>query len=113
MICTLTIARYPKYFGWIGILSMAIFHVPLFLNKQISFYKLMGCGKNGTFDKTPDWRQWAFLVVDSCNLLVDSAETTNHNLQVSNFINSWFKFFNAEVFTIFLTPILIRLNFFV
>jgi hypothetical protein len=65
MICTLTIVRYPKYVGWAGFLSMAVFHFPLFLNKKISFYKLMGCGKNGTFDKSPDWRQWAVLVVNS------------------------------------------------
>jgi hypothetical protein len=106
MISTLTIARYPKYFGWVGVLSMAAFHFPLFLNKKISFYKLMGCGKNGTFDKTPDWRQWAALTVDSYQLLDDSKGfTINHNLLTNNFLKKWFKFFNAEVLTIVLTPI--------
>ena len=93
MTCTLTIARYPKYFGWVGVLSMAIFHFPLFLSKQISFYKLMGCGKNGTFDKTPDWRQWAVLTV------------VNYHSSTNIVLKNWFKFFKAEVLTIVLKPI--------
>jgi hypothetical protein len=56
MITTLTIVRYPRYIGWAGFLSMAIFRLPLWFNNQIVFWKLMGCGKNGTFDKSPDWR---------------------------------------------------------
>ena len=106
MICTLTIARYPKYFGLIGVLSMAIFHLPLFLNKKISFYKLMGCGKNGTFDKTPDWQQWAVLTVGTYGLIVDGkTPTTNNQLASSNFLQSWFKLFHAEILTIILKPI--------
>ena len=106
MICTLTIVRYPKYFGWVGVLSMAVFHVPLFINKKISFYKLMGCGKNGTFDKTPDWRQWATLTVDSAALTADTRATAvNSHPTTDNFLKKWFKFFNAEVLTIVLQPI--------
>ncbi|MBC7650704.1 MAG: spheroidene monooxygenase [Deinococcales bacterium] len=107
MICTLTIVRYPKYFGWVGVLSMAVFHVPLFINKKISFYKLLGCGKNGTFDKTPDWLQWATLTVDSAALTDDSCWATAVNSHPTNvnFLKKWFKFFNAEVLTIILQPI--------
>lgn len=121
MICTLTIVRYPKYFGWAGFLSMAVFHFPLFLSKKISFYKLMGCGKNGTFDKSPDWRQWAVLVVNSQWSMVNSRwstvnsqwsrtqnlehKTQNPKLQIPNFLSAWFKFFRAEVLTIVLQPI--------
>lgn len=114
MICTLTIVRYPKYLGWAGFLSMAVFHFPLFLSKKISFYKLMGCGKNGTFDKSPDWRQWAVLVVDSQWSMVNGQEhetqnpelkTQNPKLQIPNFLQNWFKFFHAEVLTIVLQPI--------
>lgn len=106
MICTLTIARYPKYFGWVGVLSMAVFHIPLFIHKKISFYKLMGCGKNGTFDKTPDWRQWAVLLVDNCQLLDDNKTlTVNYHPSTSIFLKKWFKFFKAEVLTIVLQPI--------
>jgi hypothetical protein len=107
MICTLTIVRYPKHLSWAGFLSMAVFHFPLFLSKKISFYKLMGCGKNGTFDKTPDWQQWAVLIVNSEWSKVNSQELKNQNLepQIPNFLNAWFKFFNAEVLTIVLQPI--------
>jgi hypothetical protein len=114
MTCTLTIVRYPKYLGWVGFLSMAVFHFPLFLSKKNSFYKLMGCGKNGTFDKTPDWRQWAVLTVNSQWSIVNGLEhkteniepqTLNPKLQIPNFLQNWFKFFNAEVLTIVLQPI--------
>ena len=94
MISTLTIVRYPKLGGLLGVFSMALFHFPLFLNRKISFYKLMGCGKNGTFDKHPDWKQWA--------LLINSESPCPINVP---FINKWFKLFNAEVKTIFLQPI--------
>ena len=63
MITSLTIVRYPKWFAWAGILSMAIFRLPLWLNSGISFWKLMGSGKNGSFDKTPDLSQWALMAV--------------------------------------------------
>ena len=63
MIATLSIVRYPSYLGWAGFLSMALFRLPLWLSSKIHFYKLMGCGRNGTFDKTPDWRQWALLSI--------------------------------------------------
>jgi hypothetical protein len=43
---------------------MAIHRFPLWFNKKISFFKLMGCGKNGTFDKNPDWQQWGILTVN-------------------------------------------------
>lgn len=126
MICTLTIVRYPKYFGWAGFLSMAVFHFPLFLSKKIGFYKLMGCGKNGTFDKSADWRQWAVLIVNShpdsyresmvnghepktqnSELRTQNLElkTQNPELQTPNFLQNWFKFFHAEVLTIVLQPI--------
>ncbi|MEO5944942.1 MAG: spheroidene monooxygenase, partial [Ferruginibacter sp.] len=60
---SLTIIRYRKIFVPFAFFAMAIFRLPLWLNKNISFYKLMGSGKNGTFDKTPDLQQWAILTV--------------------------------------------------
>ena len=77
-----------------GILSMALFHFPLFINRKISFYKLMGCGKNGTFDKHPDWNQWAILMVSEGSAAIKSS-----------FIINWFKFFKAEVSILSLQPI--------
>ena len=66
----------------------------------------MGCGKNGTFDKTPDWRQWAVLTVDSCQFLDESKGLiANRQPSINNFLKKWFKFFHAEVLTIVLQPI--------
>ena len=63
MIVTLTVVRLRTWAIPLGFVSMAILRLPLVLNKKISFWKLMGCGKNGTFDKTPDLRQWSMLLV--------------------------------------------------
>ncbi len=104
MICTLTTVRYPRWMGWAGFLSMAIFRLPLWLNKDISFWKLMGCGRNGTFDKTPDWRQWAVLQVCSLQSVV-SGSTTDHRPQTTDFLHRWWKFFGCEVWTLVLEPI--------
>ncbi len=99
----LTIVRYPKYFGWAGIFSMALFHFVLFFNKNIGFYKLMGCGKNGTFDKTPDWLQWSTLLV--FNQEQDSIQHKSLHTKTPSFILAFYRFFRAEVFTITLQPI--------
>lgn len=96
MYCTLTIVRYPNYFAWAGFLSMAIFRLPLWLNKKITFYKLMGCGKNGTFDKTPDWQQWALLEVFQ---EVEKQHVT------PKFIKKYWQIFKAEKLVILLQPI--------
>ncbi len=88
MICTLVVARYPKWLGWAGLLSMAVFRLPLWLSPSIHFWKLMGCGRNGTFDKTPDWRQWAVLI------------TGEEETQLPPFLHSWWRFWGCEKFTI-------------
>ncbi len=95
MICVVTIVRYPKYMGYFGILSMALFHLPLMFNRKLSFYKLLGCGKNGTFDIHPDWRQWAILTI------------SNEQLAVSNsgFISWYIRFFKCKTQTLVLKPI--------
>ncbi len=54
----------------------------------------MGCGKNGTFDKNPDWNQWAILTVGE-----------NPSANTIPFINNWFNLFKAEVSTLTLQPI--------
>ena len=58
----LVVSRYPIWAIPFGFLSMALFHFPLFLNKNISFYKLLGSGRNGTFDIRPDFGQWAIMI---------------------------------------------------
>jgi hypothetical protein len=95
MIATLSIVRYPTYLGWAGFLSMAIFRLPLWLSNKIQFYKLMGCGRNGTFDKTPDWRQWALLTISN---KVDAGYRPS-------FIKAWWKVFGVEIWELQLEPI--------
>lgn len=97
MITMLTIVRYPRYIGWAGFLSMAIFRLPLWFNNKIVFWKLMGCGKNGTFDKSPDWRQWAILLV-----VKDGGIATN---SIPRFIENWWQFWKCEKWTLMMEPI--------
>lgn len=96
MITRLTIVRYPEWMGWVGFFSMALFRFPLWLQQKSVFWKLMGCGRNGSFDKTPDWRQWALLEV------WDEA-TADH--QHPHFIQSYWHFFGCEKWTILLKPL--------
>lgn len=86
MLTKLTIVRYPSWLGWAGFLSMAVFRIPLLLRKDLSFWKLMGCGRNGTFDKTPDWRQWAVLEIVN----------PEREYQSTGFMQHWWRFFNCE-----------------
>lgn len=71
----------------------------------------MGCGKNGTFDKIPDWQQWSVLTVQHSNTLLQNPKNTgtsplDMNTQVlGSFIAQWFSFFKCETYTILLEPI--------
>ena len=58
----------------------------------------MGSGKNGTFDKTPDVRQWAVLGVHKTTGFHE-----NKNIYGS-FIHNWWNRFNCEVYTMILDP---------
>ena len=66
----------------------------------------MGCGKNGTFDKNPDWQQWGIMTVFKSETGID---ISNETLLVKNlygsFINAWLQFFHCETWTILLEPI--------
>ncbi len=97
MICYVHVVRYPKYLGFFGMLSMAIFRIPLFFNKSVHFYKLLGCGKNGSFDLQPDWRQWAVLTISSVQ------EDRVHH--IAPFIQWWWQFFKCELLWLKLQPI--------
>jgi len=60
----------------------------------------MGSGKNGTFDKTPDWRQWAVLAVQS-----NQANTYDSLLSCyGRFVHTWASLFCKESYTLLLTP---------
>lgn len=96
---SVTVFNYPKYAVPAAVMSMALFHIPLWLSGRISFYKLFGTGRNGGFDKRPNWKQWALLMVH-----------TNHpdysgRWYLGWFINGWLRFWNAEVYTIWLEPL--------
>lgn len=105
MMVTLTIIRYPKKHIFFAVTAMALHRLPFWLNKKISFYKLMGCGKNGTFDKNPDWQQWGILAVQP-GVFEDKNfdSTTVIKKLYGSFINRWFSFFKCETWTIFLKP---------
>jgi hypothetical protein len=76
---------------------MAVFRWFLFRNKDIDFYKLMGSGKNGTFDVKPDVQQWAVLITTH-------KPFTSIPELYGNFITNWWKRFHCELFTIVLKP---------
>lgn len=99
--CSLTIVRYPAWAVPFAIFSMALFRLPLWLNRRISFWKLMGCGRNGTFDIRPDWRQWALMAVH--REPVDAGQWTEGFY--GKFIPGFWRFFRAEIYSILLTPI--------
>ena len=106
MTVTLTILRYRKRFIPFALLSMMLFRLPLWLNKNISFYKLLGSGKNGTFDKRPDWQQWGILTVGSGQSAVGCMEhKTLYRQLYGSFIGGWIRLFGCETWTIFLEPI--------
>src|SRR3954462_10042456 len=84
---------------------MALFRLPLSLKKKISFWKLLGCGKNGTFDIHPDWNQWAILTVNGQWSMVNETSSNNYKLIYGSFISWWWKFFNCEMYTVILQPI--------
>jgi hypothetical protein len=114
MYATLTIVRYPAWLSWAGFLSMAVFRLPMWLNGKVSFWKLLGCGKNGTFDKTPDLQQWGIITVHkeiatqgNINYTIDNVQVRNaiHTSYYGSFITKWWRMFNCETWTIVLQPI--------
>ena len=87
MTVSLTILRYRKRFIPFALLSMMLFRLPLWLNKKISFWKLLGTGKSGTFDKHPDWQQWGILGVQSSKLNVEGLEPVDLGHPVSQSVH--------------------------
>ncbi len=62
----------------------------------------MGTGKNGTFDKTPDFNQWAIL----CVFRDDFYQSTFDPIHLfGRFIKYWLQLFSMETFSIQLEPI--------
>lgn len=92
----LAIFRYKKRNIPFALLSMPLFHIILYLKRNIGFYKLMGSGKNGTFDKTPDWQQWAIMFTAGSNTTL---------APLGHIINTWLNWFAHERIVYTLTPI--------
>jgi hypothetical protein len=108
---TLTIMRYPAWGIPFAFLSMVIFRIPLFFNKKITFWRLMGSGKSGTFDKVPDLRQWAVMAVHPQTIndegSLKNAEKAEMLIKKSLgiFIAGWTKIFCNEFHAYVLDPI--------
>src|SRR6188474_871875 len=103
---TLTIIRYPKKFIFFALVAMAVHRFPFWFNQNMLFFKLMGSGKNGTFDIHPDWQQWAIFAVS--NQTMNTKEMRKEEIITKlygSFIGKWFRLFNCETWTIFLEPI--------
>ncbi len=104
MLVSLTIIRYPKAYIFFALVAMAVHRLPCWLNKNISFYKLMGSGKNGTFDINPDWQQWAIMAVHKAPIATGRTGELP-KLLYGTFISKWLRFFNCETYTMLLEPI--------
>ena len=102
MLATLTIIRYKKILIPFALLAMAIHHIPFLFNPKKTFYKLLGCGKNGTFDKHPDWQQWGILTVHPEDVFQNDFPSIKD--LYGGFINRWFRLFNCETCTFYLEP---------
>lgn len=109
MYAILTIARYKKRFIYFALVAMALHRLPLLFNRKIRFYKTLGCGRDGTFSKLPEWQQWGLLVVrneedfSQINNFSNSHQPLKH--YYGSFIAGWWKFFGCETWTVVLQPI--------
>jgi hypothetical protein len=101
----LTIVRYPKWAVPFAVCSMAFFRLPLWLNRQVRFWKLMGSGRNGTFDKRPDWQQWAILQVQQSEKQWDGEGPIPLNKLHGRFIKVYWRLFCCHTITYLLQPI--------
>lgn len=98
MLVSFIIVRYRQVFVPLAILAMAVHRIPLSLNKACTFWKLMGCGKNGSFDLTPDWQQWALMTVWK-------SEEDLKKFQQNSFIAWWWKKFTTEQWVLLSVPL--------
>ncbi len=104
LLVSLTIIRYPKKFIFFALLAMAIHRLPLWTNKKIHFWKLLGCGKGGGFSKKPDWQQWAVLVVRDKEVLPHTQQAMLKVLY-GKFIAGWYSFWKCKIRTFILEPL--------
>ncbi len=108
-IATLTITRYPGWAVPFAFLSMIIFRLPLAFSRKLSFWRLMGSGKNGTFDKSPDLKQWALMGVQDAGAATGYLNNQDHHTILKStygsFIAAWIRIFCHSSHTYLLQPI--------
>ncbi|TCO22427.1 spheroidene monooxygenase [Pedobacter psychrotolerans] len=95
MIAALTITKFRRYGIPFAFLGMAILRLPLWLNRNCKFWKLMGSGKDAQVDLPPDFKHWAIITT------WDNEEDCDE-FYASSFPIKWFRFFGYEEFTILL-----------
>lgn len=98
MIVSLTFVRYKKVFMPLALFAMATHRLPLMLQHGCTFWKLLGTGRNGTFDLTPDWRQWGLLAVWNTREDFD-------RFQKKSFITAWWRMLCTESWTLLCEPL--------
>lgn len=97
MIVSLTIVRYRKAFVPFALLAMAVHRLPMWLQNGCSFWKLLGSGRNGTFDLQPDWQQWGLLAVWNDR---DEYE----RFARKSFVSKWWRVLSRETWTLLCQP---------
>jgi len=98
MIVSLTMVRYRKALIPFALLAMAIHRLPLAIQKGCTFWKLLGSGRNGTFDLQPDWQQWGLLA--SWETREDFDRFYNHS-----FLAKWWQNLTTESWTMLCEPL--------
>jgi heme-degrading monooxygenase HmoA len=99
MIAVLHVSKF-KGLSWVfGLFSMPIFHIYYIFNKnKTPFFKLMGTGRNGTFDLVPDIYKWAIMSTWD-------DENSFQNFKNNSFVHRYLNFFAEKQSSIFLIPI--------
>ncbi|TAF43510.1 MAG: DUF3291 domain-containing protein [Sphingobacteriales bacterium] len=98
MFVSIYIVKYPKKYIAFAFFAMALHRLPLLLNKKCTFWKLLGCGKNGTFDINPDYQKWGLLTVWQ-------NENDLEEFKMHSFIVKWWSFFCIEQYHILAQPL--------
>ena len=110
MTAILTLTRYRNRYIFFALSAMGLFRPFLWLNKKFSFYRLLGCSRNGSFDINPDWNQYGIFS------LIESDEYNANEFRQNylhwkqqyygKFISSWWSFFGVDTWTIVLNPVM-------
>lgn len=110
MTAILTLTRYKTSHIFFALNAMGLFRPFLWLNKQFRFYRLLGCGRNGTFDLHPDWNQYGIFTISDSDQFERSLMDENYmmwkKLYYGKFVASWWKLFGVETWTVVLKPIM-------